>query len=157
MTSRSVASLALPAVLFAALSCSPAWAQTMVATSDAGVARATLMDKPAVRVLRVELQPGAIRVVHKHDDVKFHLFLPITGSIELTMGSTKTVAPPGQAYFMDKGTPHGFRNTGTTPAAVYEVFIRDAGAAAANDPRWRPAAGPLSEWNGTDTQGCRAR
>ena len=133
MTFRTLALLAFPAVLFAALTCSPAWAQTMVATSDAGVARGTLMDKPAVRVLRVELQPGATRVVHKHDDVKFHLFLPITGSIELTMGSTKSVAPPGQAYYMDKGTPHGFRNTGTTPAAVFEVFIRDAAPGAAKN------------------------
>ena len=133
MTSRTFASLAFPAVLFAALSFSPAWAQTMINTSDPGVARGTLLDKPTVRVLRVELQPGAVRVVHKHDDVKFHLFMPITGSIELTMGSTKTVAPPGQAYFMEKGTPHGFRNTGTTHAAVFEVFIREVPASAAKN------------------------
>jgi len=93
-----------------------------------------LMDKPEVRVLRVELQPGATRSIHKHDDVKFHMFMPISGSLELTMGSTTAAAPAGQAYFMEKGTPHGFRNTGTTVAAVFEVFIREAAPKTASKP-----------------------
>jgi len=103
-----------------------------VPTKDAGVARAVLLDKPQVRVLRVEIQAGATRQMHTHDDVRFHLFLPITGSIEFTKGTEKTAAVPGQVFYMDKGTLHGFRNTGTSVAMAFEVFIRDAGPTAEN-------------------------
>jgi quercetin dioxygenase-like cupin family protein len=41
------------------------------------------------------------------------------------MGDKKVAAAPGQAFLIEKGTPHGFRNTGKTPASGYEVFIRD--------------------------------
>jgi quercetin dioxygenase-like cupin family protein len=91
-----------------------------------GVTPVRQMDRPEVRVTRVELAPGAVRSVHQHDDVRFHLFIPISGKIELTIGSAKPVeAVPGQAYFMEKGTPHGFRNLGSSPAAVMEVFVKD--------------------------------
>jgi quercetin dioxygenase-like cupin family protein len=54
------------------------------------------------------------------------LFIPVSGQLELTIGSAKPVdAVPGQAYFMDKGTPHGFRNVGSSPAMVMEVFVKD--------------------------------
>jgi quercetin dioxygenase-like cupin family protein len=113
-----------------------AWAQipgpAAVPTQDAGVARAVLLDKPQVRVLRVEIQAGATRKMHTHDDVRFHLFLPITGAIEFTNGTEKTAAVPGQVFYMDKGTLHGFRNTGTSVAMAFEVFIRDAAPTANN-------------------------
>jgi len=35
---------------------------------------------------------------------------------------------PGQAYFMEKSTPHGFRNIGSSPAIVMEVFVKDGAA-----------------------------
>jgi quercetin dioxygenase-like cupin family protein len=102
---------------------------------DPGVTPVRLMNRPEVRVTRVELQPGAVRSVHQHDDVRFHLFIPITGKLELTIGSGKPVeALPGQAFFMEKSTPHGFRNVGTTPAAVMEVFVKESGAAAEGTP-----------------------
>ena len=104
-----------------------------VPTQDAGVARAVLLDKPQVRVLRVEIQAGATRKMHTHDDVRFHLFLPITGSIEFTKGTEKSAAIPGQVFYMDKGTLHGFRNTGTSVAMAFEVFIRDGAPTAEND------------------------
>ena len=114
--------------------CVLAQAPALVPTQDPGVARAPLIDKPEIRAIRVELQPGATRSIHKHDDVRSHLFMPITGSIELTIGSAKPiVAMPGQAYYMEKGTLHGFRNTGSTPAMAFEVFSRD------------PAPGDLSK------------
>jgi quercetin dioxygenase-like cupin family protein len=96
-----------------------------------GVTPVRQIDRAEVRVTRVELQPGAVRSVHRHDDVRFHLFIPITGKIELTIGSAKPVeAVPGQAYFMERGTPHGFRNVGSSPAAVMEVFVKDDAATA---------------------------
>jgi quercetin dioxygenase-like cupin family protein len=93
---------------------------------NAGVTPVRLMDRAEVRVTRVELQAGAVRSVHLHNDVRYHLFIPVSGQLELTIGSAKPVdAVPGQAYFMDKGTPHGFRNVGSSPAMVMEVFVKD--------------------------------
>ena len=97
-----------------------------------GVKPIRQIDRAEVRVTRVELAPNAIRSVHQHDDVRFHLFIPITGKIELTIGSAAPVeATPGTAYFMERSTPHGFRNLGNTPAMVMEVFVKDSAASAA--------------------------
>jgi hypothetical protein len=36
---------------------------------------------------------------------------------------------------MKRGTPHGFRNTGQSPAAVFEIFVkRSTATAVATDP-----------------------
>lgn len=108
-------------------------------TPDPGVNPVRQIDRAEVRVTRVELQPGAVRSVHAHNDVRFHLFIPVTGKLELTMGSAKPVeATPGQAYFMEKGTLHGFRNIGSSPAMVMEVFVKDGAATAQREPG-RPA------------------
>lgn len=121
-------------VAVAVLYALPAVAQTP--GPNPGVTPIRQIDRAEVRVTRVELQPGAVRSVHTHDDVRFHLFIPITGKIELTMGSAKPIeTTPGQAYFMEKGTPHGFRNLGSTPAAVMEVFVKDDAAHAQRGPR----------------------
>jgi mannose-6-phosphate isomerase-like protein (cupin superfamily) len=91
-----------------------------------GVKPTRLMDRSDVRVTRVELQVGAVRSVHVHNDVRYHLFIPVSGQLELTIGSAKPVdAVSGQAYYMEKGTPHGFRNVGSAPAMVMEVFVKD--------------------------------
>ena len=98
---------------------------------DPGIHPVRQIDRPDVRVLRVEIQPYAVRSVHTHDDVKFHLFIPVSGNLEITIGSAKPVeATPGQAFLMEKGTPHGFRNTGSTPAMAMEVFVKDNAATA---------------------------
>jgi hypothetical protein len=87
------------------------------------------MDRAEVRILRVEIQPGAVRRVHTHDDVRFHLFLPLSGAIELTIASAKPVkATVGQAYYLEKGArPTGSR----TPAhrkPWRSKFLSEAGA-----------------------------
>ena len=102
-----------------------AQAPALAPTQDPGVSYAVLIDRPEVRIIRVEIQPGAVRRMHTHDDVQFHLFIPLTAGIQLTIGSSKPVeATPGQAYFIEKGTLHGFRNAGTSVAMVTEVFVR---------------------------------
>jgi len=61
--------------------------------------------------------------------VKYHVWVVLAGKMEITIGSAKPVAAAeGQAFFMQKGTQHGFRNTGTTPAAVMEIFVKDGSA-----------------------------
>jgi mannose-6-phosphate isomerase-like protein (cupin superfamily) len=99
--------------------------------ANPGVNPVRLMDRPEVRVSRVEVAPGAVRSVHTHDDVRFHLWIPISGKLEITIGSAKPVeAASGQAFLMEKGTPHSFRNIGSTPAAVMEIFVKDGASAA---------------------------
>ena len=99
--------------------------QTQLPEADPGVRPTRLIDRAEVRVSRVELQPGATRSVHTHDDVEYHLWIPIEGNLELTIGKGPAVAAkPGEAHFMSRGTSHGFRNPGKTPAAVFEIFIK---------------------------------
>jgi quercetin dioxygenase-like cupin family protein len=93
--------------------------------ADPGVRPVRLIDRDEIRVSRVELQPGAVRRTHAHDDVEYHVWAPVAGTLEITIGSdAPKPAAPGQAFFMKKGTPHGFRNTGSTPAAVFEIFVK---------------------------------
>ena len=115
---------------------SPAAAQAPAqGEADPGIRPTRLIDRAEVRVSRVEIQPGATRRVHTHNDVPFHLWVPMTGTLEITIGSEPpAAAAPGQAFFLKRGTPHGFKNVGTTPAAVLEVFVKD-GAANANQGR----------------------
>jgi len=99
--------------------------------ANQGVNPVRLLDRPEVRVSRVEIAPGAVRSVHTHDDVRFHLWIPLSGKLEITIGSEKPVeAGSGQAFFMAKGTPHGFRNIGVAPATVLEIFVKDGPATA---------------------------
>ena len=125
--------------VIAGLFCLPASAQTPAKGKDAdkeaaraaqGYAPVSLWERPDVRATRVELKPMAIRAVHQHDDVKFHLFIPLTGTLQLTIGSDKPVdAPVGQAFYIKGGTPHGFRNLGSTPGTVMEIFVKEIGRA----------------------------
>ena len=92
---------------------------------DPGVRPTRLIDRAEVRVSRVEIQSGATRRVHTHDDVEYHLWIPVEGQLQLTVGTDAPVAATsGQAFFMKKGTPHTFKNIGTTTAAVFEIFVK---------------------------------
>ena len=117
---------ALLSTVLLTLSHAPVVAQQPAAgEADPGVRPFRLIDRDEIRVSRVELQPGAVRRVHVHDDVEYHVWAPVTGSLEITIGQQAAqAAAPGAAFFMKKGTPHGFRNTGTTPAAVFEIFVK---------------------------------
>ena len=93
---------------------------------DPGVTPVRLMDRAEIRISRVEVLPGAVRSVHTHDDVRFHVWVALSGKLEVTIGTASPVAAKeGQAFFLQKGTPHGFRNAGTTPAAVMEIFVKE--------------------------------
>src|SRR5712691_6379831 len=77
---------------------------------DPGVHFIVLVDNPQVRVLQVTLQPGAVRRPHVHNDVTFHMLVPVTGALELTLEGQVINAIQGQAYYMVKGQTHGFTN-----------------------------------------------
>ncbi len=97
---------------------------------DPGVHFLVVVDNPHVRVLQVTLQPGAVRRPHVHNDVTFHMMVPVTGGLELTVEGQQTNTVPGQAYYMVKGQSHGFTNKTAAPVQVIELFIKPPAAAA---------------------------
>ena len=99
--------------------------QETVRTVDPGVVATTLMDRGEVRILRVEIAPGGERQVHMHNDVQFHVFVPISGAVQLAIGSEKPVeVGAGKAQFFKANTPHGWKNAGSVPAVIMEVFVK---------------------------------
>ena len=115
---------------------------------DPGVNFLNVVENPHVRVLQVTLQPGAVRRPHVHNDVTFHMLVPITGSLELTVEKDPVVTTvPGQAYYMVKGQTHSFTNKSGAAVQVIELFIKpDPGAVApaAAAPAAPPAAAPAA-------------
>src|SRR5690349_1169909 len=68
---------------------------------DPGINPTTIIDRAEVRVGRVEIAPGATRMMHAHTDVAFHLFIPLAGTLQITIGSDPPMeAQVGQAYFI---------------------------------------------------------
>jgi quercetin dioxygenase-like cupin family protein len=97
---------------------------------DPGVHFIVIVDNPHVRVLQVTLQPGAVRRPHVHNDVTFHMMVPVTGALELTVEGQVINAVQGQAYYMVKGQQHGFTNKTAAPVQVVELFIKPPAAPA---------------------------
>jgi quercetin dioxygenase-like cupin family protein len=92
---------------------------------DPGVNFINVVENPHVRVLQVTLQPGAVRRPHVHNDVTFHMLVPINGSLELTVEKDPVVTTvPGQAYYMVKGQTHSFTNKSSAAVQVIELFIK---------------------------------
>ena len=97
----------------------------LTGTGNVGVSNAVLRDQPEVRALRVRVESGGARVIHSHDDVKFHLFVPITGPMTLDLeGGQSVEVPPWQPYYMNAGTLHGFRNILASPVDIMEIFVK---------------------------------
>ena len=114
---------------------------------DPGVNFLNVVENPHVRVLQVTLQPGAVRRPHVHNDVTFHMLVPITGSLDLTVEKEPVVTTvPGQAYYMTKGQTHSFTNKSSAAVQVIELFIKpDPGTAPSAEavaPTAAPAAAP---------------
>jgi quercetin dioxygenase-like cupin family protein len=92
---------------------------------NVGISNAVLRDQPEVRALRVVVEPNGVRAMHAHDDVNFHMFTPISGPMELILGTGATVTvQPWHPYYMDAGTEHGFRNHGEVAVEIMEIFVR---------------------------------
>lgn len=97
----------------------------IAATSGHGITNAPLIDRAEVRVLRVDVGPGGVRNVHTHDDVRFHLFIPISGTVRLQVGAEAPAdVRPWQATYIPGGTRHGFTGIGGAPVTVMEVFVK---------------------------------
>lgn len=97
----------------------------LAGADNIGVSNAVLRDQPEVRALRVVVEPGGQRVMHAHDDVKFHLFVPITGAMTVDLDGDQSVeVPPWQPYYFQAGTQHGFRNSSSSAVDIMEIFVR---------------------------------
>ena len=129
--------------VMALLTCRPAFAQAPTpGEADPGVRPIRMIDRAEVRVSRVEIQAGATRRVHAHDDVEYHLWVPIEGTLQITIGSEAPVtAKSGQAFFLKRGTQHGFKNIGTTPGAAIEIFVKQTTTAGGSSSNGRATCG----------------
>src|SRR5215467_14608129 len=123
------------AVAIVALCAAPAFAQQRGRGRGGitGVNASTIMDTPDVRVTRVQIEAGATRPSHSHNEGPFHMFIPITGPVQVFFGSEgkeemETVAP-GQVHFFKSNTPHGFKNPGSSPVTLIEIFVKNSGRA----------------------------
>ena len=97
----------------------------IAATSGHGVSNAALLDQPEVRILRVDVEPGGVRNVHTHDDVRFHLFIPVSGSFEVEVQPDAPVQLAAwQPRSIKGGTRHGFKNVGASTGTIVEVFVK---------------------------------
>ena len=97
----------------------------VASTGNTGVSNATLFDESQARVLRVVVEGGGKRVMHTHDDVQFHLFVPISGAMQLDLdGGRSVTVTPWRPYMMQRGTMHGFHNEGSAPVEILEVFVK---------------------------------
>ena len=126
------------AVVFVALCWAPALAQQrgQGRCGITGVNASTIMDTPDVRVARVQIDAGAVRPSHVHNEGPFHMFIPITGPVQVFFGpegkeEMETVAP-GQVHFFMSNTPHGFKNPGSTPVTFIEIFVKNTGRASSD-------------------------
>jgi quercetin dioxygenase-like cupin family protein len=97
----------------------------IAATSGTGVSNAALINRDEIRVLRVDVAPNGVRNVHSHDDMQYHLFIPIAAGMQFESESEKPVHMTAwQAQFVKGGTKHGFRNTGSSTVTIMEIFVK---------------------------------
>ncbi|MGH9202784.1 MAG: cupin domain-containing protein [Vicinamibacterales bacterium] len=90
---------------------------------DAGISSMVLMDLPQFRVLRDYAEPGATRRMHQHAEATYHVFVLLTGQLELTLeGEKPQNVTPGQVVALKGGAMHTFKNTGNVTATIVEVF-----------------------------------
>ncbi|MGQ0732359.1 MAG: cupin domain-containing protein [Acidobacteriota bacterium] len=97
--------------------------QAKPVAGDAGISSLVVMNMPEFRVLRDYAEPGATRRMHSHDDATYHVFVLITGQLQLTIeGETPIPVTQGQSVYLKGGARHTFTNTGTVTATIVEVF-----------------------------------
>jgi mannose-6-phosphate isomerase-like protein (cupin superfamily) len=134
------------AVVIVALSCAPISAQQRGQGRGGipGISPTTIMDTADVRVARIQLDAGAVRPSHMHNEGPFHMFVPITGPVQVFFGpegkeEMETVAP-GQVHMFKSNTPHGFKNPGSSPVTIIEIFVKNTGRADSDSGRALAAA-----------------
>ena len=115
-----------------------------------GVSPQTIMDNADVRVTRVQLDAGAVRPSHVHNEGPFHMFIPITSPVEIFFGpegkEERETVVPGQVHLFKSNTPHGFKNPGPTAVSFIEIFVKNTGRAGNISPQAIPAIQESGLW-----------
>jgi quercetin dioxygenase-like cupin family protein len=94
----------------------------------------TIMQRPEVRVIRVAIEPNSTRTLHAHADELFHLFMPVDGTIDVTIdGEGSRRLGPWEAHFFTGGTMHAFTNASASTVQWMEVFIHKTATSAVLD------------------------
>ena len=98
----------------------------LAATSGTGLSNGPLIDRPEIRIIRLDIEPGGVRLVHTHDDVKYHLVVPVTGGLDVTGDSPGAAVSlvAWQPHYMTAHTRHGYKNTGSAKVSALEIFVR---------------------------------
>jgi quercetin dioxygenase-like cupin family protein len=99
---------------------------------DPGVFYATVMDRPEVRIGHVRVAPNGSRRSHTHDDVIWHVMVPLNGTVRLTIGTDAPIdASAGKVYFLKPHVPHAFTNASGAEVQIIEFFVKPQPGAAA--------------------------
>ena len=128
----------------------PGWAQAVAnpeearpVAGDPGISSSVIIEQPQFRVLRDYAEPGAVRRMHNHADATYHVFVLVTGQLQLTVqGEPVVEVRPGEALSLKGGVMHTFVNTGKVAATIVEVFGTGP-AAAADLAAWKALAQAL--------------
>jgi quercetin dioxygenase-like cupin family protein len=108
----------------------PVWTQALAGPEkarpvqgDPGISSMVVVDQAQFRVLRDYAEPGAVRRMHNHADAAYHVFVLVTGQLQLTVqGEPMVEVRPGEALSLTGGAMHTFKNTGEMTATIVEVF-----------------------------------
>lgn len=98
-------------------------AATVVLPGQGDVIGMGLVHKVRGEALAIQegtMQPGEEVGRHTHSREDQYSFV-IEGEVTFELGDEVVVAPAGSYVFKPRGVPHGFRNSGTTPARVIEM------------------------------------
>jgi quercetin dioxygenase-like cupin family protein len=94
---------------------------------DPGISSMVVTDQPQFRVLRDYAEPGAVRRMHSHDDVTYHVFTLLSGALTLTIdGESPVDVKAGDVVALKGGARHTFKNSGAVTATIVEVFGKAA-------------------------------
>ena len=133
MTRRLLLTIAIASVSLAVLAAQSSSAlgdrttplRALTGAGNTGISNAVMRDQQDIRIIRVVVEPGGTRAMHAHNDVKFHMFVPVSGAMKLDLEGAQSVdVPAWQPYYMKAGTQHGFHNAGTAPVEIMEIFVK---------------------------------
>lgn len=132
-----------PALALAMLAASSTPAQQAAAPAPALYASKPIIaapvtgdDRKEMVLMAVSIQPAGAVPMHTHPGDCVGSV--VEGAVELLVeGQPPRRVAPGEAYSNPRGTVHGFRNVGDTPARLLNSLVVDLGA-----PRVQPVAPP---------------
>ena len=97
---------------------------------DPGMKTMRVFDTPQFYVMRDYAEPGAVRRMHNHAGTIWHVFVLVTGQLQLTVeGEPIQDVKQGDVLSLKGAANHTFKNTGAVTATIVEVFGKTPAAA----------------------------